>query len=437
MNYKRTIFAFSLPLFAFALAGCSLPFVKKSGGEVTIKYWGLFEPASVVQPLIAQYQKENPKVKIIYEQQTIQQYRERVQTRITQGTGPDIFRFHNTWVPMMKNALNPAPQDVFSKDTFSKTFFAQAQRDLVADSDVLGIPLMYEGLGLYWNGDLFKNVGFGDAPKNWDELRTMAAALTVKDSTGRIKTAGVSLGRADNVDHFSDILAVMLLQNGVDLKKPISGDPQKDQLAADALDFYTLFAKPSVAERVWDETMENSTAAFAAGRVAMYFGPSWRAFEIKEANPSLNFKISPIPQLPGGKVTWASYWAEGVSQKSAHQKEAWKFLKFLAEKQSLVTQYTEASKLRLFGEPYSRVDLTQGLAGDPFVGAYVTEAPFAQSFHLASNTFDNGLNDRSINFLKDAVNAALKDQDPKRALGTFTQGIEQVREQFEIAKTSP
>lgn len=435
MNLKKTLLAFILPVFVIQLSGCSLPFVRKAGGgEVTLKYWGLFEPARVVQPLIDQYQKDHPNVKIVYEQQSIQEYRERVQSRITQGTGPDVFRYHNTWVPMMKNFLTEAPGDTFSKDSLTKNFFPQAGRDLVADGKTLGVPLMYDGLGLYWNVDILKNAGFSQAPKNWDELRTMVAALTVKDQAGNIKTSGVALGTANNVDHFSDIVAVMLLQNGVDLANPISGDPQKDQLAVDGLDFYTIFARSSPQERVWNETFEKSTSAFAAGKVAMYFAPSWRAFEIKQANPSLNFRISPIPQLPGSKVTWATYWAEGVSAKSAHQKEAWEFLKFLSDKQTLTKLYTESSKLRLFGEPYSRADLVQTLAGEQFAGAFVTEAQTAQSFHLASNTFDNGLNDQSINYLKDAVNTVLKGQDIKGALSTFGKGMTQVREKFQVTK---
>src|SRR5690606_28468115 len=37
-----------------------------SSGPVTLRYWGLWEPAEVIQPLIAEYEAANPNVKIEY-----------------------------------------------------------------------------------------------------------------------------------------------------------------------------------------------------------------------------------------------------------------------------------------------------------------------------------------------------------------------------------
>jgi len=431
----KKLATFSVFVFlAFTLAGCTLPFLKGgTSGPITLKYWGLFEPEQVVKPLIDKYQADHPNVTISYEMQTPTDYRERVTSRIDQGTGPDIFRFHNTWVPMLKNELAVVPKEIIDKETFEKSFYPIAASDLAAPDGYYGIPLEFDGLGLYYNVDLLDAAGFSSPPTTWDQLRTMAASLTVKDQEGRIKTAGAALGTATNVDHFSDILAVMFLQNGVDLKNIVSGDPQKDKLAEDALDFYSLFARSSQQERVWDETMEVSTSAFAAGRIAFYFAPSWRVFEIKNANPALNFKIAPLPQLPGGKVSWASYWVEGVSQKSAHKKEALDFLKFLTASSSMQLLYSEASKLRLFGQPYSRVDLAQQLTGDPYVGGYAKDAGWARSFPLASNTFDNGLNDRLIPLLAGAVNSVNQGGSAKDALTTFSKGANPVFSQFGLA----
>src|SRR5439155_613935 len=158
-----------------------------------------------------------------------------------------------------------------------------------------------------------------------------ALKVTVRDTAGNLKTAGVAIGTTSNVDHFSDILGLMILQNGGDPKLPT------DKSSADALDYYTNFAKGE--NRVWDETMPSSTIAFTGASVAMYFGPSWRAIEIKNGNPLLKFKVAPVPQLEGGKVGWASYWAEGVSEKSAYKDAAWEFVKYLSQDDTLVKLY--------------------------------------------------------------------------------------------------
>ena len=297
----------------------------------------------------------------------------------------------------------------------------------VKGSSIYAAPAEVDGLALYINEELLQGVG-GQIPTNWTDFTNIALKMTVRDQQG-IKTAGAAMGTSGNVDHFSDILAVMMLQNGVDLTKIIIGDEKRDQLAIDAVDFYTIFAKSGDA-RTWDDTLESSTLAFAAGKLAFYFGPSWRAFEIKTANPQLNFKIAPIPQLPGEKVNWASYWVEGVSAKSKNKQAAFDLLKFMAQPETLQTLYAEAAKLRLFGEPYSVVSLGQSLAQDPFVGAYIQQAPTAQSFPAAAATFDNGLNDRIIKFFKDAVNSVNSGTNTKTALETLSKGIAQVYSQF-------
>lgn len=432
---KKSVFLFSfLVLTPFVFAACTVPFLGNKGKPVTIHYWGLWEPKSVMDAVFSKYQVAHPNVTIDYQMQDPKDYRERLQAKITAGEGPDIFRFHNTWVPMVQTDLEPVPKEVFDKTTFGKTFYPVAIKDLEGSKGILGIPLEFDGLGLYYNVDLLAAASFSEPPTNWDQLRTMAASLTVKDQAGKIKTAGAALGTAENVDHFSDILATMMAQNGVDLKNIATGDEKKDKLAIDALDFYSLFARSE--SKVWDGTQESSTAAFAAGKLAFYLGPSWRAFEIKQANPELNFKVAPLPQLPGEKLNWASYWVEGVSPKSKNKQAAFDLLKFMAQPETLQTLYVEAAKVRLFGEPYSTVSLGQGLAQDPFVGAYIQSAPTAVSFPANERTFDNGLNDRIVKFFADAVNSVNSGTSTKTALETLSKGVAQVYSQFGTASTS-
>jgi len=423
MGKKRVFLPLCL-LFLLLLPGCSLLRRKAvKPKEVTLRYWGLWEPEAVLKPLILEYQKEHPNIKIEYKLEVPGGYRERLQTRLrTEGVEkPDIFRFHLTWLPMLKEELAPLPSTIIKKNEYEKMFYPVAQKHLKIGDQYFGIPLMYDGLALFYNEELFQKKGISQPPKTWDELRDLASRLTEKDEKGRIKVAGIAMGTADNVDHFSDILGLMMLQNGVDLKN------MKGSLAEDALAFYTVFSKE---DKVWDETMPPSTVAFASGKVAMMFAPSWRVFEIRKRNPSLRFKTAPVPQLPGGTVNWASFWVEGVAKSCKHQAEAWDFLKFLVQKESLRKFYAEAAKTRLFGEIYSRVDMAQSLVNEEYVGPFVEGAKTAQSWYFCSRTFDNGINDRIINYLKDAVNAVNKGSSPKAALSTASRGISEVLSQF-------
>lgn len=407
---------------AFMVAGRFLT----SRQPIVINYWGLWENEQILSTIISQFQEQHPNVQITYTKQSPRQYRERLQAALERGEGPDIFRFHNTWVPMLKNDLAPAEKTGYTAQEFQATFYPVAQQDLVIGGQVYGAPLMFDGLGLYYNEELLRAAGISP-PTTWEEFRDAALALTVKDETGKIVTAGAALGLTSNIEHFSDILALMMLQNGADLANPTSQEAQQ------ALAFYRLFAeKPG---NVWDETLDNSILAFASGKVAFIFAPSWQVFTIRDINPQLSFKIIPVPQLPGSAVSWASYWVEGIAKNSKHKDEAWEFLKFLTSKENMVKLYSEQSKLRAFGEPYSRVDLAQTLISDPYVGAFMQQAQTAKSFFLASRTYDNGINDRMIKYLEDAVNSQAQGVSPEEALQVTAQGFSQVLTSFGFSGT--
>lgn len=410
MRLPKLLLIIILPVI---LSACSL-LNKDSNKIITLTHWGQFDSAATINQIIQDYRKINPNVNIVYEKKSKEQYRQSLETQIKSGKGPDIFQFHNTWTLMLAQELALVPESVITPKDYKEKYYPTAISDLTNQSrKIVGIPLGIDGLALYYNEDLFQAAGIASAPASWQEFSQTAAKLTVKDTAGNIRTAGAAIGTSTNVDYFSDILALMILQNAGELKNPTT------QRSADALDYYTRFAKGQ--NRVWDETQPGSTISFASGNVGMYFGPSSKAAEIRNTNPLLRFKIAPVPQLEGGRVAWASYWAVGVSSQIKDKQkleEAWKFVKYLGDDQTLIKIYSEESKnpSRLVGMPYPKISLAQKLASDPFVGAYVSDAPFMRSFPVASNTFDNGLNDQIVNIYGEAIKATLGGTPATRAL---------------------
>lgn len=401
----------------------------ESGTANEIVWWGLWEDENIVSSIISEYETVNPKVKIKYVRQSKEDYRERLTNALAKGTGPDIFRFHNTWVPMFKSELDKVPADIFTVSNFSNQFYPVAVSDLTLGANLVGIPLEYDGLSLYVNEEIFEKAG-KEAPTTWNELRQLARELTITDETGAVTQAGVALGRTENVDHWPEILGLMMLQNGVDLTHPTG------KLAEDALDFYTIF---SISDGVWDATLPSSTVAFAAGKLAMYFGPSWRAFEIRLQNPNLRFKTIPVPQLPKTSanetdVTYASYWVEGVWTRSKNKTQAWEFLKYLSTKESLEKLYNQASKTRMFGEPYPKQEMEILLKDHPIIGTTVGGAKTAQTWFLQSRTWDGptGINSQINKYFEDAVNLVNTGKEAKVALEPVAQGVIQVLSQYGI-----
>ena len=409
------------------LAGLGFVFFRGNGvslgnQQVNLVYWGLWEDEDIMRPVIQAFEQENPNIKVTYKKERQTEYRQRLESQIDQGNGPDVFRFHSTWIPMLKNQIEPIPSKTMSPDVFRSTFYPVAASDLLANTTLWGIPTMIDGLGLYINEDLFVSAAVSP-PRDYNELISIVPKLTVKTGD-QIQTSAIALGTTNNVEHFSDILALMMMQNGTNLIQPSRLEDQ------DAFVFYRKFATPSDPLYTWNEVQDNSISAFAQGRVAMIFAPSWRAFDIKNMNPSLKFKIVPVPQLPGiteaQKVSWASYWVEGVSSKSKYKNEAFMFLSYITSEKAVQKMYAEATNKRLFGPPYARVSLGEALKADPFVGAYITQAEYARSFPLASATFDTGLNKRMIQYMEDAMNSYIQGTTPASALEKMSQGFNQV-----------
>lgn len=390
--------------------------------QVTLNYWGLWESQTVMQGLISEWESKNPNVKINYSQQSPKEYRERLQSALARNEGPDVFRYHITWLPMLKSELQAVPAEVMSASEFESAFYPVIKDNLRSGTGFLGLPLGVDTLALFYNQQIFQAAG-KTPPTSWDQLRQVALDLTIRDDSGRIQTAGIPLGNTSNVDHWPDILGLMMLQNGVNLAQPVGN------LAEDALTFYTIFSK---VDRVWDETLPSSTLAFATGKAAMFLGFSWDVFEIKNINPNLDFRVMPVPQLPGTDISWSSFWVEGVGKRSSKQKEAWAFLKFLSSKEGLEKAYQAQSQVRLFGEAYPRVDMASSLASNNLITPFINQASKAKTWYLCSRTFDNGINDRMIKYYEDAVNAVNGGTAASDILKTTSQGVSQLLSQYDL-----
>ncbi len=396
-----------------------------AGPKVTLEYWGLWEPTETMATVIKDYESKNPNVTIKYSKQSHQDYRVRLQNALNSDNGPDLFRYHASWVPMLRQQLSALPVSVMSPNEYQTTFYPAAVSQLQSNGQIVGIPLMYDGLVLFYNKDLF-DTAVVEPPKTWSDLRTVASQLKL-ESGNTLTRGGIAMGNATNVEHFSDILALLILQNGGDLSKPSSKEVH------DALLFYTNFVKT---DEVWSDTLPSSTIAFARGEVAMMFAPSWRAHEIKAMNPELKFATAPVPQLSDKRISWATYWAEGVNAKTTKKDEAWKFLKYLSSKEIQQKLFTDQAKTRAFGELYSRKDLANDLASDPVASAIMQDAPYAQGWQMSSYTHDDGANDQIIKYYEDAVTALNQGKSIEEVQATLTQGVSQVLRQYGIASAT-
>jgi len=414
---------------------CGLPLVGSlfcGQQDVELTYWGLWEDAdtvnSMLEDFVEAYQSDNPGVNlsVTYEKRSfgsLDQYRETLLTRLQQGTGPDLFRIHNSWVEEFSGELSPLPADVLSEEEYALRFYPAALTSARFDAEILAIPLEYDGLVVFYNEALFEGVNVAETIQTWEDFRREAVRLTTWEDNdaarGRIVRAGAAIGTAENVSHSSDVLGLFFAQSGLD---PLTD--LETQAAADALTFYTNF---STQDRVWDSTLPFSINAFANGQVAMIVAPSWRALDILNLNPQLEFSAIPVPQLPAaqeGGIHWATFWTEGVNADSVNAEVAWKLLEFLTREEQQRTFFSAASQVRAFGEPYAVRTLAAELSENGILAPLLASAPFAVSSKAADASGYSAYSDA----FKQAVADVLAGEDPAEALQTTQATINQLEQ---------
>ncbi len=385
--------------------------------DTSLTYWGLWEPTEVLSEVLADFEQQTG-IQVDYVKQSHVDYRTRLVNKIASGDGPDVFRYHATWVSMLSEELSPMPVKIMSATEFEQTYYPIMVEQLQYEGQIVGLPLMYDGLALYYNQDMLETAN-EEVPVTWGDLRQLANKLTVRDGD-EVTRGGLAIGNTSNVEHFADILGLLIYQNSGDPSLPESTEVQ------DAIKFYASFSQ---SQPVYSSSLPNSTTAFAREEVAMIFAPSWRAHEILAMNPDLNFGIAPVPKLSDKGYGWASYWAEGVNSKGKNQDEAWELLEYLSTKEVLKKLYDEQSQLRAFGEIYPRKDMANDLTNE-YVTAFLLDAPKAQGWSLCSFTHDKGLNDRLISYYQDALNSAMSGNLSTTDLETLSQGVAHVLSQF-------
>lgn len=397
----------------------------------TLTYWGLWEPALVMQPLISAFEKDNPNIKINYVFQSHQDYQQRLDNALNSQSSPDIVNLHSSWLPLYITQLMPALANTVSPAQLSANFYPVVASALSPNNQVYGVPLTIEGLALFINSQMYQQASL-QLPQTWEDLRNNAQKLTQRDPlTGKITRAGVALGTTSNISHWPDIVSLMLLQNGVNLLNPQS------QSVIDALKFFVYFTQN---DKVWDETLPESVSAFANEKVAMIIAPSWRAVEIQTLNPSLSWQTAPVPQLPGAPtVSWASIWFDAVPKNATHYKEAWQFLSFLSSAKAQQLLFESASKNRGVAQPPANKSVASLAQQNQLLKPFVDSLPTAKTFYTAALTHDQetGLNSRLIKYLEDAINSVAFGQEDSAVIDTLSQGFNQVLSQYKLVPSVP
>lgn len=374
---------------------------------VQLEYWTVFNDVEQLQQFANAYKQQRPYVSINIRQVRYEEFDQLFTNALADDVQPDMVSMHPRWLRKYASRLSPMPASVnvasiqvkgeLRKETIvtqqqmplptpravATNFVKTVPEDVTVDGVVYGLPLALDTLALYYNKDLLDKAGVPLPPTTWGELLEAVKKSTKVDASGKITQSGITIGSGTNVDHASDILVMLMMQNGVKVTNGQAvtfADKLADNIethpSREALRFYTDFARPTKEAYTWNETLGNSLDAFAAGRSVFYIGYGFDHDRIRAKAPQMNLEIIPVPQLnQGSPVNVANYWIESVVKKSAHQNEAWDFIRFMTTPDNIKV-YTDKTK-----RPSPLRSQLQAQFEDPII------APFAQGLLTADNWY--------------------------------------------------
>ncbi|HOZ16537.1 MAG TPA: extracellular solute-binding protein [Candidatus Portnoybacteria bacterium] len=401
---------------------------KKTCVPANLEMWGLYDEPEVFAGFIKDFTDASKcSIKIVYKKMSADTYEQDLISAFASGKGPDIWLMHNTWLPKHKDKIKEFPQDIlgFGIGNFQTIFVEVAENDLTEQGKIYALPLYIDTLALFYNKDYLNTAGIASPPDTWEQLLNEdLGKLIKKNQWGGIERAGISLGTAENINRATDILSLIMLQNGTEIiradKKSIniSGsitlDGKSYYPGKEALRFYTDFSNPAKISYTWNRQMPYSIDAFANGKSAIMLSYAYQISAIKSKSPYFRYNISPMLQLKNRSfdINYANYWAYTVSKQSKSPEMAWRFLLYLIEKEN-AKRYSQ-----LAARPVAQRGLIEWQKKDnPNLAVFADQILTARSWYQIDST-------KIEKYFSDAIESiVLGSATIDKAIGTLTNQI--------------
>ena len=336
---NKTIFVVLLLLGISILAGCRAtpPTVQPTAAPTITP---TKEPAEVVLTLGAwristermnlilnEFHEANPRITVRLEPTLSGEYDDILDAQLKGGTAPDMFFLHSFSASQKlfeQGYLEPLADLPGLSQNFDPPMLAPWT---TPNGIPYGVPFTASSHGIYYNQDIFKELGLAE-PKTWKELLVAAQAIkdagyipfanTSKDSWAVAEIIFMNLapnfigGREGRLEYlsgqrcFNDEHVVAAFQAVADLAPYLP----KDHELLGYIDSLQLFVQ---------------------GQAAMWLGGSWDIPYLEENKPDFAWSVFAVPPPAGqpGYVTFHLDVAVGLNAASTHKPEAREFLAWM------------------------------------------------------------------------------------------------------------
>jgi raffinose/stachyose/melibiose transport system substrate-binding protein len=259
--------------------------------NITIKMFQFkVENAEPLARLLAEYEKQNPGVKIQIE--TVgggSDYGAALKAKFNSGDKPDIFNNGgysdlDLWIDQLED-LTDQP--------WVKDLVKGASEPMTKGGKLYGQPLNLEGYGFIYNKDLFTKAGITETPKTLTQLEDAAKKLQAKGITPFINGYGEwwVLG-----NHFVNIpFAQQPDPNAfIDSLNKGTGKIPGNKAFDDWVKLFDLTLKYGNKNPLQTD-YKTEVTDFALGKAAMTQQGNWTQLDLTKTNPDINVGFLPMP----------------------------------------------------------------------------------------------------------------------------------------------
>lgn len=312
---------------------------EESSEQITIKYESWSPTKETMDRILESFKEAHPEITVeVVLHANFEEYLTSVQTAFASGDGPDVFQFGDpTALGQLKSQIEPLDSYCVNEwgDAWAEDFVKSSINDCSSDGVLYGLPQPSAPAGTMWyNKTILDSLGL-EVPTNYEELKTVTAAL---------REAGkqpLLLGAKDSwvvIDTFQTIL------------NDFAGDKQYKAFAKEI-----SFNDPDIIEAfaMWQQMFDDGIfqdSAFSMttymdtynqfndeGIAGLWLNGAWNMdmytnAEIEDSVAANEWGVAYLPDLNGDGVCPGLLLTSGgycMNKNSKEKEAAWELVKFM------------------------------------------------------------------------------------------------------------